>query len=159
MPVKVEKTYDLPCYVCARTFNCTRFEITTVIDPPQPLCKSCRSSFDQCPRVKATLTRFYGQCGELPGWNKALRTFVEAVESGRIPLQHWGRVWGFRPWIQYPAGLKDAHPARCLCGACECDKLEMAKSKRALSGEMVQLVAKVDAAAFSTYFPEDCDAT
>lgn len=155
MPVKVEKTYDLPCYVCAKVFVCSRWEVTTVIDPPQPLCKGCRAAFVPGPGpgleyLKSDLTRYFGSNGGIPGWNKELKAFITAVESCRVRPKYMDRFQvRAQAWIQIPAGRQ--HPKHCLCGLCESDKTQLAKPP---SPDLLELVERVDRAVLSTYFPE-----
>ncbi len=149
----VEKTYDLPCYVCNKEFCCSRWEVTTVIDPPQPLCKSCRAGFVCGPHLKehkAALSAFFGSNGSIPGWNKELKAFLSAVEGCRVRPKYVDRFQiRAQAWLKLPPDR--THPKHCLCGQCESDKAQLAKPP---SPDLLQLVERVDAAVLATYFPE-----
>ncbi len=153
MPEREEQRYDLTCYTCSKVFSCSRREVTTVIDPPKPLCDHCRKQFRPRPAAQAELTRYYGNGPEIPGWNKPLRGFVEAVEACRVHPKYLTVFPDkFRSWIAYDEPLKDSHPKRCLCGKCEVEKQATAKPP---SKELQAVVAAVDLAMLRSFLPEE----
>jgi hypothetical protein len=154
---KEEKTYDLPCYVCTVVFKCSKWDITTVVEPAQPLCKKCREGFALDGKVLGSLAKFYGSGSpySIPFHNKPLKAFIEGLEEGRITPKYMS--WfpqHYRAWIQYPEKLKDAHPGRCLCGVCEHDKRQLAKPP---SKELQALCDMVDDAVRRCFLGGDED--